>query len=68
LKYYNYNKNGVSAAVLWDPELSTELFTRIKNDDALIDKVLPEPSASPSLVDKFGTKTASDNPCNESKG
>jgi LCP family protein required for cell wall assembly len=68
LKYYNYNKNGVSAAVLWDPELSSELFTRIKNDDALIDKVQPEPSASPSLVDKFGTKTASDNPCNESKG
>ena len=68
LKYYNYNKNGVSAAVLWDPELSAELFERIKNDDALIDKVRPEPSASPSLVDKFGTKTASDNPCNESKG
>jgi LCP family protein required for cell wall assembly len=68
LKYYNYNKNGVSAAVLWDPELSAELFDRIKNDDALIDKVRPEPSASPSLVDKFGTKTASDNPCKESKG
>lgn len=68
LKYYNYNKNGVSAAVLWDPELSAELFERIKNDDALIDKVRPEPSASPTLVDKFGTKTASDNPCNESKG
>lgn len=68
LKYYNYNKNGVSAAVLWDPELSAELFERIKNDDALIDKVRPEPSASPSLVDKFGTKTASDNPCTGSKG
>lgn len=68
LKYYNYNKNGVSAAVLWDPELSAELFERIKNDEALIDKVRPEPSATPSLLDKFGTKTASDNPCNESKG
>ena len=68
LKYYNYNKNGVSAAVLWDPELSAELFERIKNDDALIDEVRPEPSAPPTLVDKFGTKTASDNPCNESKG
>ena len=63
LKYYNYSKNGVSAAVLWDPELSAELFERIKNDEALIDKVKPEPSASPTLVDKFGTKSASDNPC-----
>jgi LCP family protein required for cell wall assembly len=30
LKYYNYNKNGVSAAVLWDPELSADLFQRIE--------------------------------------
>ncbi|MFM9098762.1 MAG: LCP family protein [Actinomycetota bacterium] len=67
LKYYNYNKNGVSAAVLWDPELSVELFDRIKNDEALIDKVKPEPSASPSIVDKFATGSASDNPCKQAK-
>lgn len=67
LKYYNFNKNGVSAAVLWDPELSVELFDRIKNDEALIDKVKPEPSASASIVDKFATGSASDNPCKQAK-
>ncbi len=67
LKYYNYSKNGVSAAVLWDPELSAELFDRIKNDEALIDKVKPDPSASPTTVDKFATNAASDNPCKQSK-
>ena len=63
LKYYNYSKNGVSAAVLWDPVLAPELFERIKNDDALLDKVQADPSASPSIVDKFKTGSAADNPC-----
>lgn len=63
LKYYNYSKNGVSAAVLWDPVLAPELFERIKNDDALLDKVKVDPSASPSIVDKFKTGSAADNPC-----
>jgi len=67
LKYYNYSKNGVSAAVLWDPVLSAELFERIKNDDALIDEVRPEPSVSPSIVNKFGTSSAGDNPCKQAK-
>ncbi len=67
LKYYNYSKNGVSAAVLWDPVLSAELFERIKNDDALIDEVRPEPSVSPSIVNKFGTSSAGDNPCKQVK-
>jgi len=63
LKYYNYSKNGVSAAVLWDPVLAPELFERIKNDDALLDTVKADPSASPSIVDKFKTGSAADNPC-----
>ncbi len=63
LKYYNYSKSGVSAAVLWDPVLAPELFERIKNDDALLDKVKADPSASPSIVDKFKTGSAADNPC-----
>ena len=63
LKYYNYSKNGVSSAVLWDPVLAPELFERIKNDDALLDKVKADPSASPSIVDKFKTGSAADNPC-----
>ena len=65
LKYYNYSKNGVSAAVLWDPVLAPELFERIKNDDALLDKVKADPSASPSIVDKFKTGSAADNPCEQ---
>lgn len=65
LKYYNYSKNGVSAAVLWDPVLAPELFQRIKNDDALLDKVKADPSASPSIVDKFKTGSAADNPCKQ---
>jgi LCP family protein required for cell wall assembly len=82
LKYYNYNKNGVTAAVLWDPELSADLFQRIREDRPLIDEVKPSPSASTSAstsasgdskkaqkkpetvyIDKFGTETASTNPC-----
>ncbi|MFZ9672413.1 MAG: LCP family protein [Candidatus Nanopelagicaceae bacterium] len=63
LKYYNYNKNGVSAAVLWDPVLAPELFERIKNDDALIEEVRPDPSSSPTTINKFKSGTAADNPC-----
>lgn len=63
LKYYNYNKNGVSAAVLWDPVLAPELFERIKNDEALIEEVRPDPSSSPTAINKFKSGTAADNPC-----
>ena len=64
LQYYNYNKNGVSAAVLWDPVLAPELFERIKNDEALIEEVRPNPSSSPTTINKFKSGTAADNPCN----
>lgn len=64
LKYYNYNQNGVSAAVLWDPVLAPELFERIKNDEALIEEVRPDPSSSPATINKFKSGTAADNPCN----
>ena len=63
LKYYNYNKNGVSAAVLWDPVLAPELFESIKNDEALIEEVRPDPSSSPTTINKFKSGTAADNPC-----
>ena len=63
LKYYNYNNNGVSAAVLWDPVLAPELFKRIKNDEALIEEVRPDPSSSPTTINKFKSGTAADNPC-----
>jgi len=64
LKYYNYSKNGVSAAVFWDPVLAPELFERIKNDEALIEEVRPDPSSSPTTINKFKSGTAADNPCN----
>ena len=51
LKYYNYNKNGVSAAVLWDPELSADLFQRIREDRPLVDEVTPSPSPSSESSD-----------------
>lgn len=46
LKYYNYNKNGVTASVLWDPELSADLFQRIRQDRPLLDEAIPTPSPS----------------------
>ena len=66
LKYYNYNQNGVTAAVLWDPVLAPELFERIRNDQALVDVVQagPEEGSTPvtKVVNKFDTKSAADNP------
>lgn len=65
LKFYNYNSHGVTAAVLWDPVLAPELFQRLNNDEAIIDTVKPSasPSASPTVIDKFKTRTAAENPC-----
>jgi LCP family protein required for cell wall assembly len=38
-----YNANGVTAAVLWHPRLSKELWQKIRTDEPLIEKVeLPE--------------------------
>jgi LCP family protein required for cell wall assembly len=70
LKYYNYNKNGVTASVLWDPVLAGELFTKLRNDEPLVEKIKPTPSpnsseepAKPIIIDKFGVEAASNNPC-----
>ena len=70
LKYYNYNKNGVTASVLWDPVLAGELFTKLRNDEPLVEKIKPTPSpnsseepAKPIIIDKFGVEAASTNPC-----
>jgi anionic cell wall polymer biosynthesis LytR-Cps2A-Psr (LCP) family protein len=57
LKYYNYNKNGVTAAVLWDPVLAGDLFLRLKEDRPLLDEVKPSPSASASQSTGEGSAT-----------
>ena len=64
---------GVGSVVIWDEQLSADLWTRIRDDAALVDEVTPSPSASstasakPVIVDKFKTRTAAENPCGEIK-
>jgi LCP family protein required for cell wall assembly len=65
----NYYSNGVTSAVLWDPVLAPQLWTRLREDQAVVDEVVASPSPSstksPSveIVDKFKTRTAEDNVC-----
>ena len=69
----NGNVSGIGSVVIWDRTLSADLWTRIRDDSALVDEVKPSPSASttasakPEYVDKFKTRTASENPCGEIK-
>lgn len=64
----------LGSVVIWDEVLAPELWNRIKNDVALVDEVVsPQSSASPSasptptMVDKFKTHTADENPCTPKK-
>jgi len=65
----NYYSNGVTSAVLWDPVLAPQLWTRLREDQAVVDEVVASPSPSstkaPSIevIDKFKTRTAEDNVC-----
>ena len=65
----SYYSNGVTSAVLWDPVLAPQLWTRLREDQAVVDEVVASPSPSstksPSveIVDKFKTRTAEDNIC-----
>ena len=65
----NYYSNGVTSAVLWDSVLAPQLWTRLREDQAVVDEVVASPSPSstksPSveIVDKFKTRTAEDNIC-----
>ena len=67
------NPNGrdpqVGSVVIWDETLAADLWSRIRDDKALIDKVKASPAATkkPVAVDKFKSKTAADNPCAVSK-
>ena len=64
---------GVGSVVTWDPVLAPELFQRLRDDLPIVDEVTPSPSASSTekpkttLVDKFKTRTADENPCGELK-
>jgi LCP family protein required for cell wall assembly len=63
------NPNGrhptAGSVVIWDDVLAANLWTKIRNDEALLETVKPTASASakPVTIDKFKTKTAADNPC-----
>jgi LCP family protein required for cell wall assembly len=69
LSNLNYYANGVTSAVLWDPVLAPQLWTRLREDQAVVDEVVASPSPSstksPSveIIDKFKTRTAEDNVC-----
>jgi LCP family protein required for cell wall assembly len=69
LSNLNYYSNGVTSAVLWDPVLAPQLWTRLREDQAVVDEVVASPSPSstksPSveIIDKFKTRTAEDNIC-----
>ena len=65
LSNLNYYSNGVT----WDPVLAPQLWTRLREDQAVVDEVVASPSPSstksPSveIIDKFKTRTAEDNVC-----
>jgi len=67
---------GVGSVVIWHETLAPELFERLRNDLPVVDEVKPsksantekkKASATPSIVDKFKTRTANENPCGEIK-
>jgi LCP family protein required for cell wall assembly len=60
---------GLGSVVTWDSVLAPDLFNRLREDLPIIDEVTPSPSASssasaiPTVIDKFKTRTADENPC-----
>ena len=69
----NAYEPGVGSVVTWDSVLAPELFQRLRDDLPIVDEVTPSPSASSTakpkatIVDKFKTRTADENPCGELK-
>lgn len=67
----NGNDPSLGSVVIWDSVLAPELFTRLLNDQPIVDEVKATPSATSSasasptttIVDKFKTQTASSNTC-----
>jgi LCP family protein required for cell wall assembly len=60
---------GLGSVVTWDSVLAPELFQRLRDDLPIVDEVTPSPSASSTktpevtIVDKFKTRTADEDPC-----
>ncbi len=59
---------GVGSVVIWDEVLAADLWTRVRDDAALVDKVKkqkasPAATAKAEIIDKFKSKTAAENPC-----
>jgi LCP family protein required for cell wall assembly len=69
----NAYADGVGSVVTWDSVLAGELFQRLRDDLPIVDEVTPSPSASTTakpektIIDKFNTRTADENPCGELK-
>jgi LCP family protein required for cell wall assembly len=69
----NAYASGVGSVVTWDSVLAAELFQRLRDDLPIVDEVTPSPSASSTekpkktIIDKFKTRTADENPCGELK-
>ncbi len=61
----NATAPGVGSVVIWDPIVATDLWTRIRNDEALLETIKPSAKATAKavMVDKFKTKTGAENPC-----
>ena len=65
--------DGLGSVVIWHETLAPELFDRLRNDQPVVDQASPSPSAkkkasaSPSIIDKFKTTTASENLCGQVK-
>jgi LCP family protein required for cell wall assembly len=63
----NGRADGIGSVVIWDSVLAPDLFSRLLNDQPIIDEVKATPSASASptttIVDKFKTRTADEDPC-----
>jgi len=64
LSNVNYSVPGLGSTVIWDPVLAPELFTRLRNDLAVVDTVIPTPSASATstTVKKSASAKASPTP------
>lgn len=65
----NATAPGIGSVVIWDPVLAPDLWTRIRNDEALVETIKPSAKASAKAVtvDKFKSKTGAENPCAASK-